>query len=317
MKLKLIIPILSVLIFSGVNINAQDTLWVKNNTWYFDNFSDPELPWSLFRETFTGVAPAPSADFDGLFYNELYKTNLASKGHCYGMCVLALLLKKYGGYLGYCYPPYKYSGTIASNSAADGAVSNDSIGPADPNLKTAIAIVHGNQINHSFLLHLLDVIATAKNRDGRYAFQQTVYYLAKDDPPVISVTKGLSPADGGHVLIPYFTKEFGTYKRIYVYDPNRSYYKPGPDGKEWYRTYQNYIEVKNLNGEWKFTMKNGDVWTGNPGSGGNCIVIPLSVAGRKDRLPQSLLAEGAYALNTIFIFGKEKMQPYKASWHLW
>ncbi|OQA12467.1 MAG: hypothetical protein BWY67_00283 [Bacteroidetes bacterium ADurb.Bin397] len=310
MKRKLILLTLSVLLFSGLNIKGQDTLWVKNNTWYFDNFSDPELPWSLFRETFTGVAPTPSGDFDLLFYNELYKTNLAAKGHCYGMCVLALLMKKYGGYLGYCYPPYKYSGLISHPDV-------DTIGPSDPNLKTAIAMVHGNQINHGFLLYLLDVIAAAKNRDGRYAFQQTVYYLAKDDPPVISVTKGLNPADGGHVLIPYFTKEIGTYKRIYVYDPNRSYYKPGADGKDWYQTYQNYIEVKNSNGEWKFIMNGGEVWTGNPGSGGNCIVIPLSVAGRKDRLPQSLIAEGAYALNTIFIFGKNKLQPYQAQWRLW
>lgn len=50
-------------------------------------------------------------------------------------------------------------------------------------------------------------------------------------------------------------------------------------------------------------MADGEVWTGNPGSGGNCMVIPISVAGKKDRLPQSLFAEGAYALNSIFIFG--------------
>lgn len=101
------------------------------------------------------------------------------------------------------------------------------------------------------------------------------------------------------------------------YDPNRSYYKPGPNGKDWYRTFQNYIEVKNSNGEWKFTMSGGTVWTGSPSFVGNCIVIPLSVAGCKDRLPQSLLAEGAYALNSIFIFGKNKPIPYQTPWRLW
>ena len=48
-------------------------------------------------------------------------------------------------------------------------------------------------------------------------------------------------------------------------------------------------------------------WSGNPGSGGRIVAGPLSVVGRKDRLPQSLLAEGAYAINTIMIFGDVKV----------
>jgi hypothetical protein len=278
--------------------NAQDTTWIKNNTWYFDNFQDPLLPWSLFRETFIGVAPEPSGDFDQLFYNYLYKDKLAQKGHCFGISTMANLLRKNGGYLGYCYPPYVYSGENIN--------SGDTVGPTDPNLKTAIAIVHGNQINHGFLSFLLDVIAIGKNRDGRYAYDQVNYYLAKDDPPVISITKDLNPAGGGHVLLPYRTSVEAGVKKIWVYDCNHSFYKPDSDGHGYYVDRKNYIEVSS-SGAWKFNKSSSttspDYWSGDPGSGGNCIVIPLSVAGKKDRLPQSLIAEGAYALNTIFILG--------------
>lgn len=298
----LILVMFSVFLFHS-NSNAQDTNWVKKNTWYFDNFVKDILPWSLFRETFIGVAPAPSADFDQLFYDLLYKDQLAAKGHCYGMDVMAMLMMKNGGFLGYCHPPYVYSGSYVSNTNPDGMASNDTVGPNDRNLKTAIEIVHGYQITHGFLSFLLDVIATGKSRDGRYSYLQTNFYLAKNDPPVISITKGLSPADGGHVIIPYFTKDMGGTKRIYVYDPNRSFYEPGADGKDWYKNGNNYIEVNNGSGEWKFTMAGGELWKGSPGGDGHCLVIPISVAGRKDRLPQSLLADGAYALNTIIIFG--------------
>lgn len=302
MKTRYFILLLAAGLLVHTKNDAQDQNWVKNNTWYFDNFTKDILPWSMFRETFIGVAPSPAADFDQVFYHALYKDQLAAKGHCYGIDVMAMLMMKNGGHLGYCHPPYMYSGTIASP-----ANPADSIGPADPTLKMAIGLVHGNQINHGFLSYLLDVMAIGKNRDGRYTYQQVNFYLAKNDPPVISVTKGLSPAEGGHVLIPFFTKDMGAVKRIYVYDPNRTYYKPGAGGKDWYINNNNYIEVNSATGAWSFDM-GGEVWSGDPGNNGNCIVIPLSVAGRRDRLPQSLLADAAYALNTIFIFGNVKVE---------
>jgi hypothetical protein len=291
---------------------GQDTSWVKTNTWYFDNFVRDTLPWSLFREAFIGVAPAPSGDFDQLFYDNLYKTKLASTGHCFGMDVLALLIKKNGGYMGYCYPVYQFSGKIFFNTSPTGVPSNDTIGPADKDLETLIAILHGNQINHGFLSYLLDVIAIGKNRNGNYAFDQVNHFLAKDDPPIISITKGLSPADGGHVLIPYFTEVVGSTKRIYVYDPNYSFYRQGTDGHDFYTSGSNYIEINTTGNSWKYNMARPsatvDFWSGDPSSGGNCIVIPLSIAGKKDRLPQSLLAEAAYTLNTIFIFGNVEIE---------
>ncbi|MDZ4795592.1 MAG: hypothetical protein SGI83_15035 [Bacteroidota bacterium] len=305
MKRRFFVLTLSVFLLGTVKSHAQDPDWVKENTWYFDNFTKDILSWSIFRETFIGVAPEPSGDFDLLFYNLLFKDQLAAKGHCYGMDVMAMLMLKNGGYLGYCHPPYMYSGVA-------GSPADDTTGPSDATLRTAIQMVHGYQINHGFLSFLLDVMAISKSRDGRHSLQQTEYYLAKNDPPVISITKTVSPADGGHVVIPYFVKSINaTSKRIYVYDPNRSYYEPGLDGKEFYTTGINYIDVNPITGSWKFNMGTNGApvyWSGDPGSGGNCIVIPVSVAGKRDRLPQSLLAEGAYALNTIFIHGDVKIE---------
>lgn len=295
MKIKFIYSFALIALLINMKTMAQNPLWVRDNTWYFDNFDQPELPWDIFRETFIGVAPSPSGDFDLLFYNLLYKTELAKKGHCYGMDVLALMLLKNGGHLGYCHPPYVY--TAESPNPADTLV-----GPADLTLRKAIQIMHGYQITHGFLSFLLDIIAKAKNRDGRYTFQQLEYYTAKGDPCIISVTQSLSPADGGHVLIPFFIQDLGATKKIFVYDPNRSYYEAGAAGRDYYHNFNNFIEINSGSGAWTFTMVGPETWSGSPSSGGNCIAVPLSVAGRKDRLPQSLLADGAYALNTIFIF---------------
>lgn len=276
---------------------AQDPLWVRDNTWYFDNFTQAEVGWDVFRESFIGVAPAPSGDFDLLLFETIYKQKLFETGHCFGMDLLAMVMLKNGGHLGYCHPPYIYAAESPSPAG-------DTIGPSDQTLRRAIQIMHGNQITHRFLLFLLDVIVQNQNRNGNYAYQQYIYYAAKNDPCLISISKSLSPADGAHVVVPFFAEDLGGgAKRLYVYDPNRSYYEAGADGHDYYHNRLNFIDIS-AGGTWSYTMVDGDVYTGNPGGGGNCLTIPISVAGKKDRLPQSLFAEGAYALNSIFIWGK-------------
>jgi hypothetical protein len=302
----ILIAFASFLIYTKTD--AQDTNWVKKNTWYFDNFVKDTLPWSIFRETFIGVAPAPAADFDQLFYSLLYQTKLAGPGHCYGMDVMELLMLKNGGYLGYCHPPYVYNGCYGTCAGS----TSDTAGPTDKTLQIAIEIAHGNQINHGFLSFLLDVIAKHENQNGNYVYTQVNYYLAKNDYPVISISRTLNPADGGHVLVPYYTEDLGATKRIYVYDPNRSFYQPGSDGHDWYTNRNNYIEIYDSSGIhcWKYTMAGSlGIWTGHQFSTtGNIICIPLSIAGRKDRLPQSLLADGSYLINTIMIWGDVKVE---------
>jgi hypothetical protein len=210
------------------------------------------------------------------------------------MDVMELLMLKNGGHLGYCHPPFAYPGGAR---------------PDDPNLETAIELTHGNQINHGFLSFMLDVIAQGKLRDGNYAFAKVQEFLAKNDPPIIAISPGSIVSDSGHVIVPYATENLGVIKRIWVYDPNRSWYVNATDGKMWYDSHLNFITINSATGAWSFGMAGlFGTWSGNPGGGGRIVAAPLSVTGRKDRLPQSLLAEGAYAINTIMIFGDVKIE---------
>ncbi len=280
----------TILVATKTTAQDPDPEWAKRNGWFFDNYVKDSLPWQRFRETFIGVAPAPSWDFDQVFYDQLYKTKLSSPGLCYGLDVMALLMLKNGGHLGYCHPPFRYSG----------------VGPPDdPILATAIEMTHGNQINHGFLSFMLDVIAVNKLRDGKYCADKCTEFLAKSDYPVICISssEGILSTDG-HCIVPYAVTSSAGMTKIWVYDPNRSYYINAVDGKQWYDNHLNFILVNNATKSWTFTMAGAlGVWSGDPGNGGRIVACPVSVAGRKDRLPQSLLAEGAYALNSIMIFG--------------
>ena len=183
---------------------------MEQNTWRFDNFTTAELPWERYRDTFIGVPPDRdpwSSAFDVVFYDNLYKTELAKEGNCYGMALTALLLFKYEGHQGFCAPAYQYTESSV----------------ADPNAPLTLLInqMHGHQVNLPSLRLLLDIIASSKNRDGNYAYDQVNYYWSQDDPTLVSITKSLNPSDGGHTLIAYAAQPFLGQKRIFVYDPNR------------------------------------------------------------------------------------------------
>jgi hypothetical protein len=281
---------------------GKDTAWLLQNTWAFENFSDTNVSWNLFRQSYIGVAPSPSGDFDIAFYDALYKNVLFNPGNCYGMDVTAMIIMQNGGYQGYCHPPFVYAPKPALN------------GPQDSMLHTLINITHGYQINNGFISFLLNVISTHNNRNGNYAFDMVHQYLMQGDQPICSISTNLSPADGdgGHVLVPYFEDTITLSpltRRIFVYDPNRSIYAPSTDSTHIYYTLGvNFIKVLS-DGTWSYPFKSHYLtdppWTGNPGSGGNCIAIPLSVAGKKDRLPQSLFTSINQAVGTIFIFGND------------
>lgn len=295
------LTLLSVCFLQMQNTAAQSVDFVRDNTWSFDNFqrSDTTIFWDLFRESFIGVAPTPAAasPFEVLLFNELYKKQLFPVGHCFGLDLTALELTRYGGYEGFCAPAFQYP-TGAGDSM-----------PADPNLLRLIQKMHSRQLNFRFLYNLLDVLAQGKNRDGVYAFDQFKYYKAKGEFCILSISKAITPADGGHAIIAYDYQDLGATKRIYVYDPNRSYYKTGADGRDYYDNHNNFVEITTSNKKWLFNMAGNDVWTGDPAAGtdsagGNLIVLPFSVMRTKDRLPQSLFADAAEAVNKVFIFGK-------------
>jgi hypothetical protein len=261
--------------------------WVERNTWRFDNFTTAELPWERYRDTFIGVPPERdpwSSAFDVVFYDHLYKTELSKEGNCYGMCLTALLLFKYEGHLGFCAPAYQYT---------ESAV-------ADPNapLRLVINQMHGHQVNLPSLRLLLDIIATSKNRDGNYAYDQVNYYWSQDDPALVSITKSLSPADGGHTLIAYKAEPLGGQKRIFVYDPNR----PWSTEAAYYQSNANVITIGG-GGSWQFEMAGSppEIWSGSPASGGNITIAPLSIAGPPSRLPSSLGLNALALISTIFV----------------
>jgi hypothetical protein len=273
-------------IVSVVHKSSSQDFNPKSDAWYFNNFTTATLSWDDFRETFIGIAPteAESANFDPLFYDNIYQTRLASPGNCFGMCLLALEMKKNGGCEGYCYPPYLYPG---------------SVGPSQPELSHAINILHGHQINHTAIMYMLDIIAQNYQRDGNYVFSQLQYYLEKDDPCVISVTENWAPGSNGHALIAYKAVTEGTLRKILIYDPNRPY---PANASTYYDNQQNFVSIAQ-DGTWSFTMADGAVWSGSQSTGGNLILFPLSIAGPRDRIPQSLFADISEAVSKILIYG--------------
>lgn len=262
---------------------------LERDTWQFHNFKDPELGWDLYRRSFFGVPSDPvSAPFDALYYDMAYKT-IADGGNCYGMCVLILKLFLRQGCPGFCPPSAQYSGDWTGSD-----------GPTDDMLRTTINEVHGHQLDLPSVEFILSLVAQGRMRDGSYAFDQFNYYTGKGDPVVISITKSLAPGDDGHTMLPYRSEDNGGGdRRIYVYDPNHSYF----GDPNWYGSGTNYIAITGSGG-WSFTMAGGEVWQGSPQSGGNIFVCPFSVAGPTARTPTSY-GDPANLVTQIFISGAQ------------
>ena len=252
--------------------------YAKNSAWQFGNFVDATFPWDLYRDTFIGIPPAEdpwSSAFDVLFYEQVYKSKLSKDGNCFGMSLMSLMMLKNGGHLGFCLPVWQYSGDIA----------NPGMGPTDPMLKRAINVMHGHQVNLPTVQLILDVIAQHKNRNGSYAYTAFQTAHTQNDLTLISITKTLDPNDGGHTLVAYDAQDLGGgNKRIYVYDPNRNWGDAA--SQTFYTTGMNYVQINGT--AWSFGMAGGSTWSGDPGSGGNIIITPISVTGPHSRSPASL-----------------------------
>ncbi|MEO6757920.1 MAG: hypothetical protein ABIO24_00595, partial [Saprospiraceae bacterium] len=282
---------------------GQDTSFLQKNTWYFDNFNTPqnEIPWSLFRETFIGIAPDynDAGIFDQLMFDELYAKGLFPPGQCFGLELMLCHLLRYGGHAGFCAPAPQYPGSYVS--------SGDTLGPSDLRLKQAIRVLHGHQINYRFIAYMLDLIAVNKNRDGNYVYSQYKYFEAKKEPMVLSITKELVPStsSGGHVLLPYFAVEEDGFKKIFVHDVNHSFFNPDTSEHNFYTQRRNFVKINPSNGCWSY--EGGLNYSGCSSGGvtdGNLIIMPFTIVGRKDRLPQSLFADAAEAIGKIFVLSQ-------------
>jgi hypothetical protein len=206
------------------------------------------------------------------------------------MCLLALEMKKNGGCEGFCYPPYLYPGQGYCGG-----------GPLQPELSHSINIFHGHQLNNNVIMFILDIVAPPNTyqRDGNYAYNRLQYYMAKGDPCIASITKDWGLGGDAHSLIAYNCEDDGATKRIYVYDCNRPFCD-SIMAENYYGNKSNYIEITTSTGAWKFTMADGTtVYKGSPDSGGNIIMLPLSIVAPRDRLPESLVAD----ISTIVISG--------------
>jgi hypothetical protein len=277
--LGLIFPLLAL----SAPITKPDD-YAATSAWQFKNFKTKEYGWDIYRDTFIGIPPSEdpwSSAFDVLFYNQLYKSKLSKSGNCYGMSLLSLMILKNGGHLGYCAPIPQYSGDIFGTMTLP---NGDDAGPSDPMLRRAINIMHGHQVNLPTLQYILDIIAQNANRNGSFAYNRFVTLQMQNDLTLVSVTKTLNPDDGGHTMVAYRAQDFGGgNRRLYLYDPNRTW--ADPMSRTWYQTEQNFIQISG--NSWSFDHGDG-IWSGDPASGGNLIIIPISVTGPHSRSPASL-----------------------------
>jgi hypothetical protein len=254
---------------------------VATDGWSFHNWNTKPMPWDVYRDTFIGIPPtedALSSAFDVLFYEQLYKDKLSENGNCFGMSLTSLMMLKNGGHLGFCLPVNQYSGDLVGTGGS-------AMGPTEPMLKRAINIMHGHQVNLPTVQLILDIIAQHKSRNGSFAYDSFQNAKLQKDFTLVSITKSLNPADGGHTLVAYDAQDLGGgNKKIFVYDPNRSWADSA--AQPWYTGGQNYIQI--TGNAWSFTMASGSTWSGDPGSGGNIMIIPISVTGPHTRSPGSM-----------------------------
>jgi len=256
--------------------------YARLHGWDFDNWSAGQVTWELFKRTFIGVR---DDDLMDVAHWELYDPNVTGEGHCFGMCLLSLAILKEDGHMGFCKPVYIYDGTE---------------GPDDPELDTAITILHGHQFGHTMINWLTERIMSGEMTNAKVAYDDVGYYLSMDDPPIISIIIG---EGSGHALVPYRCEEVSSSTwRIYVYDPNRPYRVTS----SYYDLDSNYIEIKAAGPhyEWSFEMDGGTVWAGdNTGVFKTFIFcIPYSEVLQPQRNPFEL---GAVLedLNEVFVGG--------------
>ncbi len=268
-------------------VYAQDE--PKTYGWSFVNFGTPVLSWDIYRNTMFGIPQDSSgvtAPFDWLFYDLLFKTQLGAGGNCFGLSLLSLVMNKDGGHLGYCCPTNFYGGTSG-------------VGPTDPKLTRAINIMHGHQVTLASLQYFFEQIISGHSQNATFVTPLIQQTLDKEGPFLISITKDLSPTNGGHTLIGYKLEHLGgSHYKLYVVDVNRIWAdSTTPDQRDFYTSGNNYIDCNGAT--WKYNMGGSlGYW---PSGQGHLTVLPETVAAPTGRVPSSLgLAVGALT-NKIFI----------------
>ncbi|MFA6234376.1 MAG: hypothetical protein WC824_09390, partial [Bacteroidota bacterium] len=288
--MKKILSVTRVMIFSSVLaltliLQTSAQLPAKEYGFGFDNFKDLSVSWEIFQNSFYGIPESSAAAaFDALFYELGFKEKICASGNCFGMSLLSILMNRDGGHMGYCAPPYQYSGDM-----------NYGGGPSDAKLRRVINILQGHQLSLACIMEMLDQITGLHSQDGSKVIKRCEATIAKEGPCIISVTKTLNPSDGGHAMIAYAVAG----DKIMVVDPNRVWANTNDGHRDWYEGDLNYIEC--MPGNWKFFLNDTITW---PTSKGHLTVYPVSVAEPTGRTPTSLGLNVSDLLAKIFIVSK-------------
>jgi hypothetical protein len=253
-RLKLIAACLLVLTI-GQTLMGDD--YAKKNGFNFVNWAtgDDDNDWNingphwhLFQRTYIGVR---ADDLMDVAHWELYKPSIKGEANCFGMCLMSLALLKEDGHLGFCKPACIYRGDLIGPKPFDG--------PDDPDLDTAIIIMHGHQYGHSMINFLAEKLNTPDYNNPKVAYDDVEYYLSMGDLPIISIVE---KPKKGHAMVPYRCEQISNDEwRIYVYDPNRPY----ETSSKYYDADSNYIKVEKVSGgyDWSF-LRDKNRWTSQP-----------------------------------------------------
>ncbi|MGD8786904.1 MAG: hypothetical protein PVJ60_05730, partial [Phycisphaerales bacterium] len=293
-KIALILSLL-VVNFLSIHSYAADE-FIENHTWgfrnttYFSNSSgDTVLPWEVYVRSFIGICADSSeakvlCPLDYAFYKAYNAAFAVASGNCFGMSLLANIIYKEEGHMGFCKPIYTYSGGVD--------------GPTSAKLCTVITVMQCHEWSHAGIMWMAEMLKSSHIEDGNYAYEQVEYYLSMEDYPVITIVRGLDLV--GHTLIPYRIEETSTKRYIYIHDSNKWL----PDRQNYYDSDSNYIEINKSNGHWSYVWDSSETW-GHPE--GLIFVTPMSLVKPSSRNPLQLgcLID---ALNEIFLAGASVSQ---------
>ncbi len=265
---------------------VEQHCWKFRNTTYFTNSAgDTILPWEVYVRSFIGICPDSNdakeyhpLDYD--FYEAYNAAFAVASGNCFGMSLLANIIYKEEGHMGFCKPVYTYSGGVN--------------GPTSAKLCTVVTVMQCHEWSHSGIMWMAENITGNHASDAKYAFEQVGYYLSMGDLPVITLVKNSSMV--GHTLIPYKVDTVGSKLYIYIHDSNKWY----PNDSLFYDNHENYIEIDESSGDWTYQFDDDETW-GSSG-GGYIFATPMSIVKAASRNPLQL-GGITDALDHVFLTG--------------
>lgn len=293
-KITLIITFL-IVVFLAIPLYAGDEFveehcWKFRNTTYFtDGGGNTVLPWEIYIRSFIGICPDSNTakvlcPLDYAFYHTYNAAFAVASGNCFGMSLLANIIYKEEGHMGFCKPVYTYSGGVN--------------GPTSAKLCTVITTMQCHEWSHAGIMWMAENITGTHAKDPNYAYEQVEYYLSMGDLPVLTLVQDLSFV--GHTLIPYKVVEVGSKRYIYIHDSNKWY----PNNADYYDNDSNYIEIDKGSDTWSYIWDATETW-GSPN--GFIFATPMSIVKASSRNPLQL-GGITDAMNHIFLTGANVSQ---------